>query len=312
MGVNYTIEQVRRSRLIMPANSAKFVEKAWQRNADAIVLDLEDSVPITEKAATRQRIKEQVALAGKGGSDVLVRVNNDSRWLRDDVEAAVWPEVVGIVLPKVESGVELRQVEQQIARLESERGIPTGQIKISVLIESCLGFLRMDEIAGSSERIDSLTLGNEDFLRDAGIQDCADTFQALLQPRMQLLFTARAHGKTPMGLIGSLAHYNDADAFAKSAELAYKHGFLGASCIHPGNVEILNRAFSPTPAETETAGRIIEAFEAAVAQGRASTTFEGKMIDYVHYERAQKLFQRAAAIQAFELKKRQARQSLGL
>ena len=312
MGVNYTIEQVRRSRLIMPANSAKFVEKAWQRNADAIVLDLEDSVPITEKAATRQRIKEQVALAGKGGSDVLVRVNNDSRWLRDDVEAAVWPEVVGIVLPKVESGVELRQVEQQIARLESERGIPTGQIKISVLIESCLGFLRMDEIAGSSERIDSLTLGNEDFLRDAGIQDCADTFQALLQPRMQLLFTARAHGKTPMGLIGSLAHYNDADAFAKSAELAYKHGFLGASCIHSGNVEILNRAFSPTPAETETAGRIIEAFEAAVAQGRASTTFEGKMIDYVHYERAQKLFQRAAAIQAFELKKRQARQSLGL
>lgn len=312
MGVNYTIEQVRRSRLIMPANSAKFVEKAWQRNADAIVLDLEDSVPITEKAATRQRIKEQVALAGKGGSDVLVRVNNDSRWLRDDVEAAVWPEVVGIVLPKVESGVELRQVEQQIARLESERGIPTGQIKISVLIESCLGFLRMDEIAGSSERIDSLTLGNEDFLRDAGIQDCADTFQALLQPRMQLLFTARAHGKTPMGLIGSLAHYNDADAFAKSAELAYKHGFLGASCIHPGNVEILNRAFSPTPAETETAGRIIEAFEAAVAQGRASTTFEGKMIDYVHYERAQKLFQRAASIQAFELKKRQARQSQGL
>ena len=312
MDVNYTIEQVRRSRLIMPANSAKFVEKAWQRNADAIVLDLEDSVPITEKAATRQWIKEQVALAGKGGSDVLVRVNNDSRWLRDDVEAAVWPEVVGIVLPKVESGVELRQVEQQIARLESERGIPTGQIKISVLIESCLGFLRMDEIASSSERIDSLTLGNEDFLRDAGIQDCADTFQALLQPRMQLLFTARAHGKTPMGLIGSLAHYNDADAFAKSAELAYKHGFLGASCIHPGNVDILNRAFSPTPAETETAGRIIETFEAAVAQGRASTTFEGKMIDYVHYERAQKLFQRAAAIQAFELKKRQARQSLGL
>ncbi|NMC32735.1 MAG: CoA ester lyase [Veillonellaceae bacterium] len=312
MGVNYTIAQVRRSRLIMPANSAKFVEKAWQRNADAIVLDLEDSVPIAEKAATRRQIREQVAMAGKGGSDVLVRVNNDRRWLWDDVEAAVWPEVVGIVLPKVESGVELLQVEQQIARLESERGIPTGQIKISVLIESCLGFLRMDEIAGSSERIDSLTLGNEDFLRDAGIQDCADTFQALLQPRMQLLFTARAHAKTPMGLLGSLAHYNDAEAFAKSAELAYKHGFLGASCIHPGNVEILNRAFSPSTAENETAGRIIEAFEAAVAQGRASTTFEGKMIDYVHYERAKKLFQRAAAIQAFELKKRQARQSQGL
>lgn len=312
MAFNYAKNVVRRSRLIMPANAPKFVEKAWQRNADAVVLDLEDSVPQAEKAATRELIKSQVQWVGKGGSDVLVRVNHDERWLQDDLDAAVWPGVAGIVFPKVESAAEIVTMERCIAELEKERDIPAGQVKISVLIESCKGLLRMEEIAGSSERIDSLTLGNEDFLRDAGIQDCADTFPALLQPRMQLLFTARAYAKIPMGLIGSLANFKAGDAFAQSAELAYKHGFLGASCIHPGNVETLNRAFTPKREETEQAQSIIEAFEAAIAQGRASTTHAGKMIDYVHYEKAKTLLERDAVIKAFDAKKWEARQAQGL
>ena len=312
MAFNYAKNVVRRSRLIMPANAPKFVEKAWQRNADAVVLDLEDSVPQAEKAPTRELIKSQIQRVGKGGGDVLVRVNHDDRWLQADLDAAVWPGVAGIVFPKVESADEIVTMERCIAELEKERDIPAGQVKISVLIESCKGLLRMEEIAGSSERIDSLTLGNEDFLRDAGIQDCADTFPALLQPRMQLLFTARAYAKIPMGLIGSLANFNVADAFAQSAELAYKHGFLGASCIHPGNVETLNRAFTPKREETEQAQSIIEAFEAAIAQGRASTTHAGKMIDYVHYEKAKTLLERDAVIKAFDAKKWEARQAQGL
>ena len=312
MAISYIKDVVRRSRLIMPANAPKFVEKAWQRNADAVVLDLEDSVPQAEKAATRELIKSQVQLVGKGGSDVLVRVNHDERWLQADLDAAVWPGVAGIVFPKVESAAEIMTMERRIAELEKERDVPAGQVKISVLIESCKGLLRMDEIAGSSERIDSLTLGNEDFLRDAGIQDCADTFPALLQPRMQLLFTARAYAKIPMGLIGSLANFKATDAFAQSAELAYKHGFLGASCIHPGNVETLNRAFTPKREETEQAQNLIEAFEAAIAQGRASVTHAGKMIDYVHYEKAKILLERDAVIKAFDAKKRKARQAQGL
>ncbi len=312
MAFSYTKNVVRRSRLIMPANAPKFVEKAWQRNADAVVLDLEDSVPQAEKTTTRELIKSQVQLVGKGGSDVLVRVNHDERWLQADLDAAVWPGVAGIVFPKVESAAEIMTMERRIAELEKERDVPAGQVKISVLIESCKGLLRMDEIADSSERIDSLTLGNEDFLRDAGIQDCADTFPALLQPRMQLLFTARAYAKIPMGLIGSLANFKAAVAFAQSAELAYKHGFLGASCIHPGNVETLNRAFTPKREETEQAQNLIEAFEAAIAQGRASVTHAGKMIDYVHYEKAKNLLERDAVIKAFDAKKWKARQAQGL
>ncbi|MDF2501273.1 MAG: citrate lyase beta subunit [Anaerosporomusa subterranea] len=312
MTVNYTKDTVRRSRLIMPANAPKFVEKAYLRNADAVVLDLEDSIPQAEKLATRALIKELIPVVGKGGSDVFIRVNNTAELLIGDIEAAIWPGVEGIIVPKVESAGEVQAIEQQIAELEQKRGIPAGQIKISVLIESCKGYVNLNEIAQASERIDTVTIGNEDFLRETGMVETEDTYHALLVPRMQLMLTARAHGKAPLGLIGSLANYGDTDAFEKSAVLAYKHGYTGASCIHPGNVEILNKAFSPNPAEIERSKQVMAAFEAALAIGRASTTFEGKMIDYVHYDRAKQVFARHAMIENFELKKKTAREAVAL
>lgn len=308
MEFDYTKNIVRRSRLIMPANTRKFVEKAYLRNADAIVLDLEDSVPQSEKVATRALIKELIPIAAKGGSDVLIRVNN-TELLKGDIEAAIWPGIAGIVVPKVENADEVRMIEKQVVGLEQQRNIRLGHIKISVLIESGKGYMNMNEIAQASGRIDSLTIGNEDFLRDNGITECEETYHALLIPRMQLVLTARAYKKIPMGLIGSLANYGDANAFEKSAELAYKHGYLGASCIHPGNVEALNKAFTPRQEEIERSRRLAEAFEAAAAAGRASTKFEGKMIDYVHYDRAKELLNRYDIIAAFESKKAKAREA---
>ena len=309
MSLNYVNDLIRRSRLIMPANVRKFVEKAYIRNADAIVLDLEDSVPQAEKPAARKMIKDLIPIAGRGGSDVFVRVNHTADLLTDDIEAAVWPGVAGLVIPKTETAAEVQAIEEQIARLEQARGIAVGQIKLSLLIESCQGYLNLREIAAASERVDTLTLGNEDFLWEAGIKETPATQPALLVPRMQLVLTARAYGKAPLGLIGSLANYSDAAAFFASAVLAYQHGFTGASCIHPDNVEALNRAFSPAAAELENAAQVITAFEAALAAGRASTKLAGKMIDYVHYEKAKQVIERQQKIDAFELKKKTAREA---
>lgn len=309
MGFDYARNAIRRSRLIMPANTPRFVEKAYLRNADAVVLDLEDSVPQTEKVATRSLIKNLIPVVGKGGSDVFVRVNNTKDLLQGDVEAAIWPEVEGIVVPKTESAAEIQAIEKRIAELEQQRGVAPGKIKISILIESAKGYMRMNEIAMSSERIDSLTIGNEDFLRDLGMVESEDTYHALLIPRMQLVLTARAHQKMPLGLIGSLANYGDSDAFEKSAVLAYRHGYVGASCIHPGNVEKLNKAFSPSMEEVERSEKIIAAMDAALAVGRASTKYEGKMIDQVHYDKAKQVLARKTAIEEFELKKKQAREA---
>jgi citrate lyase subunit beta / citryl-CoA lyase len=310
MKFDYTRNMVRRSRLIMPANAPKFVEKAYLRNADAVVLDLEDSVPQSDKIATRKIIKDLIPGVSKGGSDVLIRVNNTPELLKDDIEASVWAGVAGIVLPKVEAVAEIHAIDRLIAKLERKRGIPGGQIKISVLIESGKGYVQMNEIAQASERIDSLTLGNEDFLREAGMVETEETYHALLVPRMQLMLTARAHGKAPLGLIGSLANYSDANAFEKSAFLAYKHGYVGASCIHPGNVEALNKCFTPAAEEIERSKKIIAAMEVALAAGRAAASFEGKMIDYVHLERAKQVIARSTRIEEFEKKKKKARDAV--
>lgn len=309
MGIDYTQNLIRRSRLIMPANERKYIEKAHLRNADAVVLDLEDSVPVSEKVATRAVIKDSLALVGRGGSDVLVRVNHTDELLKGDVEASVWPGLSGIFFPKVETGEQVRALDRLLAELEQKRGIPVGHVKISVIAETLKGYLNVEEIAGAGDRIDSLSLGTEDFATNTGMELSEATYHAWLIPRMQIVFVARAYGKLPLNLVGSMAGFNDNAGFEKMAVLSYKHGFLGSSCIHPGNVEILNRCFSPTPEEIEHSRKLIAAFELSLAGGRASATFEGRMIDYPHYEKAKQILARSAKIEALEKRKELARKA---
>jgi citrate lyase subunit beta/citryl-CoA lyase len=291
----------------MPANESKFVEKAHLRNADAVVLDLEDSVPVSEKVATRAVLKDAIALVGRGGSDVLVRINHTGELLKGDVEAAVWPGLNGIFFPKAETAQEVRELERLISEMEQKRGLPPGQVKISAIVETLKGYLNVQEIAGASDRIDSLSLGTEDFATNTGMELSEATYSGWLIPRMQIVFVARAHGKLPLGLVGSMAAFTDNVGFEKLAVLSYKHGFLGSSCIHPGNVAILNRCFSPSPEEIGYSQRLMEAFEQSLAAGRASATLEGRMIDYAHYEKAKLILARSAKIEALEQKKERAR-----
>lgn len=312
MEYDYVQKLIRRSRLIMPANEKKFVEKAHLRDADAVALDLEDSVPVSEKVASRAVLKDAIPQVGRGGSDVLVRVNNTEELLRGDVEAAVWPGLSGIFFPKVETGRQVSDLDRLLTELEQRRGIPHGQVKISVIVETLKGYLNAREIASAGERIDSLSLGTEDFATNTGMELSEATYHAWLVPRMEIVFVARAYNKLPLNLVGSMAGFSDTAAFEKLAVLSYKHGFLGSSCIHPGNVEILNRCFSPTPEEIEYAQKVIETFERSVAAGRASTALEGRMIDYAHYEKAKNVLGRSAKIAALEEKKRMARKALGV
>lgn len=312
MEYDYAANLIRRSRLIMPANERKYVEKAHLRNADAVVLDLEDSVPVSEKVATRAVIKEAVAAVGRGGSDVLVRVNHTDELLKGDVEAAVWPGLDGIFLPKVETGDQVRALDWRLAELEQKRGIPAGHVKISVIVETLKGYLRAEEITAASDRIDSLSLGTEDFATNTGMELSEETYHGWLIPRMQIVFVARAYGKLPLNLLGSMAGFTDTAGFEKMAVLSYKHGFLGSSCIHPGNVEILNRCFSPAAEAIAHSRKLIEAFERSLAAGRASAALEGKMIDYPHYEKAKQILARSEKIEALESRKKRARKAAGI
>ncbi len=306
---NHALETVRRSRLIMPAHQRRFVEKAYARNADAVVLDLEDSVPETEKTTARESLATGVALVAKGGSEVIIRVNNTPELLMADLKASVRPGVNAIYMPKCESAEEMKELAAALSSLEAAKGMPIGSITVNAVIETPRGYLNAEAIASASERIDSITLGNEDFCSAIDLVFGPDTQTAMLSIRMQLLVTARAYGQIPMGMIGPMTAYKDEDGFEKLAKLSYKHGFLGASCIHPGNVATLNACFSPSPEDLTAARELTTALDAAFAKGTAAINLNGRMVDLAHYREAKAILNRAAAIEAHETRKRKAREA---
>jgi len=296
---------VRRSTLILPVNIPKFVEKAYQRGADAILLDLEDAVPPAEKENARKLIKNSISLAARGGAEVGVRINKDPSWLPLDVEASVYPGLDGITLPKTESAEEVRQLEALVEKLERARGIKPGHIEFSILIETPRGLLKAQEIAMASPRIESMTVGMEDYCLELGVEPSPEGLE-IFYPLSWIVTVCKAAGIRPMGLLGSIAEFRDLQGFEQAAARARQLGCEGASCIHPDQVPVLNRVFSPPPEKVEYARRAVEVFEEGVRRGTASVNLDGKMVDIPVYNRSKRILQRAEAIAAVEQRKAEA------
>ena len=297
--------RVRRSSLILPVNVPRFIEKAHTRGADTIVLDLEDSVPPAEKASARGLVKEAIPLVARGGAEVAVRVNNDPALISDDIEASVWPGLSSLSIPKVESAAELERLGAQIERLERGRGIPAGHVKLSVAIETPRGLLACETIATASPRIVTMGLGPEDYCLSLGVEPSADGIE-LLYGVSRVVTVCKATGIQPVGLLGSVADFRDLAAFEGAATRARHLGCQGAGCIHPEQVVILNRVFSPDPERVQYARRAVDAFEEGLRRGTASVNLDGRMVDIPVYRRAQIILQRAQAIAELERAKAEA------
>jgi citrate lyase subunit beta/citryl-CoA lyase len=296
----------RRSSLILPVNVPRFVERAGLRGADAVVLDLEDSVPAAEKARARGLVRGALALAGRGGAEVVVRVNNDPALLWDDVEAAVHPGLDGIALPKAESPDQIRALVSRIEDLERQRGILLGHVRLSLAIETPRGLLAAESIAAASPRIVTMGVGVEDYCLELGVEPSADGVE-LLYAVSRVVTICRAFGIQPTGLLGSIADFRDLPAFEGAARRARQLGCEGAGCIHPDQVAVLNRVFSPDPGAVEQARRVAEAFEEGLTRGTASVNLDGKMVDIPVYKRAQVILSRARAVALIERRKAEAR-----
>ncbi len=301
---------IRRSILILPVNNSRFVEKAYLREADALMLDLEDSIPYREKENARKQIQPSLPLAGRSGVDIFVRINKDPSWMKEDLEASIYPGLTGIVFPKTESAEEVQQLEATIEGLERKRGIDRGRIVLDLMIESPKGTLALLEIAGAGSRMQSFTLGPEDYCRELGVEPSADGNE-LQFPLSQVVTVCKARGLKPMGLLGSIGEFRDLAKFERSASRAAQLGCEGASCIHPDQVKILNRVFSPDPARVEHARSVVEAFEEGVKKGTASVSLNGQMIDIPVYHRAKALLDQNQAIKELEQKKVQALRQVG-
>ncbi|MFD0696723.1 HpcH/HpaI aldolase/citrate lyase family protein [Paenibacillus sp. GCM10027628] len=289
--VRNRVEKVRRSTLIVPGNVERFIQKAITRGADAVQLDLEDSVPPEQKDIGRQMVWEALHALPPSHAEINVRINNEPMMWKDDLAYCVTPRLQSVTIPKCEEPAIIQEVEAKLIDLERERGMAEGHTQISVLVESALGLSRLDELLRASDRISTVTLGNEDFCFDLGIEASA-TGEELYPFYAQVILLARIHRVMPLGFVSSIADYRNLDRFRHLAEKSKQLGFMGSSCIHPDQVAILNEVYTPRPEEVQRALGIVQAFEQAQEEGRSSCSFQGKMIDPPVYLRAQALLKR--------------------
>ena len=289
-----------RSRLIIPINVKKFIVKAIDRNADLIVLDLEDSIPSDQKLHARSLIPSAVKQLSMSTTPVYIRVNAENNLLYQDIQHAVIKGVTGIVLPKVDCEEQLKEIEHYITVLETKRNIKKGSFKISILIETAKGMQHINNILQSTDRIDTVSIGMEDLATNMGFMINEQTKNMLTLFWMQLLIAARANNVLPMGTTGSISNYTDLESYQKHAREAFELGFVGSSCIHPNQVALLNEAFHYNEDEINEAKEIVNVFDEAIRQGRASSSYNGKMIDYPHYEKHKNIITRNEDINKYE------------
>jgi citrate lyase subunit beta / citryl-CoA lyase len=289
-----------RSALYVPANVPRFIDGAHRRGADAIIVDLEDSVPIAERPAARRDLQATAENVARGAADVIVRINRPWRQTMLDLEAAISPRVQALAVTKVDSADHIRLISEIVSELETERGMAVGATQFIAMIETPAAWFKMPEIALADRRIVALTLGGEDFALTMGMLPSAE---ALFMPKQQLAIAARAVGILPLGFIGTVADYEDLDAFRETVRRSRKLGFRGASVIHPAQIPILNEEYAPSADDVASARKIVAAYDEAVAAGRGSISVDGKMVDVPVVLRAQETLAIHDAIREREARK---------
>jgi citrate lyase subunit beta/citryl-CoA lyase len=260
-----------RSLLFAPASRPDVVAKLPRSAPDGVVLDLEDAVAPSGKAEARvvaRELGEQLAVDHPGIA-VFVRVNSVvSEWFADDVRDALQPRLAGVVVPKLESGVQLDTVAAALA------GAGCGGIAVLAGIETAAGVARVDEVLRAP--VTTAYFGAEDFTADmGGVRTAANV--EVLYARSRVVLAARLAGVHPLDQI--VAAYDDEDGFVTDAEQGRALGYRGKVCIHPSQVPLANRVFSPSPEQLERARRLLAAYEAAATSGEAVIAFDGQMVD---------------------------------
>jgi len=288
------VTHVLRSLLFVPVHRPRFVERAPGAGADVVCLDLEDSVPWDEKPRARDIAKETIPEMPRTGYLLFVRVNGlYTGLLEKELDAIVGPQLDGISLPKTDSARTVRQVDAYLTELEKARGLPVGQVKIIPWIETAIGLVNAYEICAATPRLIGASFGGEDFATDMGFKRTPGS-KEIEYPRAAMAVACIAAGKVPIDT--PEPDYADLEHLERDVSFARSLGYRGKYCIHPTQVEIVNRVFSPAPEEVEEARQLVDAFEQeGIAKGLAAIAVDGKMIDTPIYLRARRLLSWAQA-----------------
>jgi citrate lyase subunit beta / citryl-CoA lyase len=286
-----------RSFLFVPASRPSWIEKIPGVGADAVILDLEDSVPEDAKDGARGVAAAAVPRLKAAGQRVFIRINR-SAWMYsfEDILAVTQEGLEGLVLPKPDGAPDVAFAASLLAEAESRRGLPIGHTILVPTLETARSVVQAAEIA-SHPRVGALAgaaARNGDVARSLGFQWTRDGLETLYM-RSSVIAAARAAGKLPIGGLWQEVH--DLAGLETWASFNRQLGFTGEMILHPSNVPVVNRAYSPLPEDVEYYRGMIKAFENANAQGRAAIVYEGEHIDLAHVTTARSIVALAATMQ---------------
>ena len=273
----------------MPGSNLRALDKARSLAADSLILDLEDSVSPEVKVAARDNVVAALATGGYGYREVVIRINGlASPWGYDDLVAAASCGADAVLVPKVESADGIRQVDAALERL----GAPE-QLAIWAMMETPLAMLRAEEIAGASPRLVCLVMGTSDLAKDLHASHTRERLPMITSLGLCLL-AARGHGLAILD--GVHLDLQDDAGFEDACRQGVELGFDGKTLIHPKTLDAANRAFAPSLEEVEWSHKIIAAFQAALAEGKALAVCDGKLIESLHVENAKRIVALSEAI----------------
>ncbi|NKB47737.1 MAG: hypothetical protein GKS02_00080 [Alphaproteobacteria bacterium] len=270
--------------LYVPGTRPELIEKAGRCSPDAVIIDLEDTVPTDRKNQVRQDIADilpSVALPA------LIRVNNEPDFLEADLKAMTNAHVYALFLPKAESPEQIQQVDAIMAAAEREAGLETNTVKLIPMMETALGVVRCFELATAAARVESVSFGSAEDGDLQGDLQCAWSLEGteLLYARSKVLLDARA-ARLPYVLDGAYSDIKNDDALRTDCQLSKRLGYDGRTLVHPQQVPVARETYAASADELDYYQRLIGAFEAAEADGSAAISLDGKLVDYAMYKKA--------------------------
>jgi len=286
-----------RTALFVPGNRPDRVDKAVKSGADAVIIDLEDSVPLARKEETRPIVREKVF--EHRDRKIIIRVNAlGSGLLQGDLDEVIVKDLNFIIAPKVESTEHIKEIDRRLLDAEKKKGMEAAAVGVIPLIESARAvqniFQIVSETTGSS-RIVTVAFGAADYTLDMGIEMTREGTE-LSYPRSRIPVACRAAGIEPPLDTPFMIDLKDIEALKADAMRAKRLGFQGKLCIHPNQIEPCNAIFSPTREEILYAQRVVQAFEEAESKGVGAIQLDGKFIDYPVVNRSRRILKLAAAI----------------
>jgi citrate lyase subunit beta / citryl-CoA lyase len=285
--------KLRRSLLYVPGNMPSMLQNIPLFQCDAVQIDLEDAVPLSEKDAARILVRRYLENYTDRNKEVLVRINGlDTKWALDDLKAVLPARPDGIRLPKADSPEIVERLDTLLTEYEEELGLEVGHFRILPSIETAQGVLNAAATARSSRRLIGLAFGAEDYTATMEINR-TKTGEELFNARMNVLWGAKAAGIQAIDSI--FADVNDMDALRKETELIKKLGFTGKCMINPRQIDIIHDVFAPKQEEVDYALEVMEAIKRAREMGTGVISLKGKMIDRPVVVRAARVLNTARA-----------------